>query len=294
VSATYPKSRQSLQLESALDHATSSHVRINILTWLFRLRQRESDHRGALKIFFTAMELLGYGTDIQDSRGFPSREEEILSLIDAPPPPRNAEGLTAMSLADLMAYLGFAVYSLLAIEERFKIFNFVIPIILHNHAATKHPSTAYTWYLFAILLGGENISRLGLVKAWLKVADSTYRLSGGPMDAAVETCRAIASYYSAPCLEEVDFSQAHHLWSATSSSNPDIKLRVLGLDLATQALSGRAIGDMLKQGKETSAALLNCTQPSSGPSQNPFLLVCLSFVSSARRQREGLKLSTFP
>lgn len=248
-------------------------MKISVLTWLFRLRQRESDHQGALKVFFTALELLGFGTDSQEYPGVPSREEEVLALCDAPPPLQNAEGLTAISLADLMGFMGFAIYSLLPIKERFQIFNFVIPIILRNHAATKHPPVAYTWYLYAILLGGDDISRLGLVKAWIKAAEHTYRLNGGPMDAAVETCRAIASYYSTSCLDEVDYSRAHRLWAATSTSNPDIKWRVLGLDLATQALSGSSVGEMLKKGKGRLASLVGYTQPSSRLKQVPFIQV---------------------
>lgn len=261
------------QIESALELIASVHMKINVLTWLFRLKQRDSGPEAALKVFFSALELLGYGTDNEGYRELPSTEEDVLALIDAPPPPQTSESSTAIGLADLMGYMGSAIYSLLGPKERFKIFNFVIPIIIHNHAATRHPSTAYTWYLYAIFLGGHGISRLGVVRAWIKVADNTYRPNGGHMDAAVETCRAVAAHYSAASLADVDYSRAHQLWSATSTSNFSILSHILTLDLATQALSGRSIGAMFRKGKAASATLAELSHPSSRATYAPFIQV---------------------
>lgn len=245
-------------------------IQLNVLIWLFRLELNATGPQTALKTFFRAMSILGYGTSDRTSASVPSREEDILALLTAPPPPHNEEGRIAMSLAEFMGVAGPTIYNFTEPEERRRILDFVIPLILRHNAATKHPATAYTFYLYAIVLGIEDTGRLKSVTAWIKVAD-TYRLNGGPIEAAVELCRATVAYISTTELDIVDYTPAQQLCMATN--NYDILTYVLGLDLATKALAGSGIGAMFRNGKATLASMLDSLQPVARMMTVPFIQV---------------------
>lgn len=253
-----------------MDHASSIHTQLEILRWLFRLELSGAGPQIALKTFSRALQLLGYDSQYLPPRLIPDKEETILSLLTAPLPPQTEGGWTAMALADLMGIAGPTIYSYVEPAERSRIFDFVIPILLQDHNATKHPTTAYTFYLYAILLGGEDLSNLRLVKSWIKVAD-TYRLESGPIEAAVETLRATVAYITTTGLETIDFTRAHQLCLATS--NYDIMSYVLGLALATKTFSGTSIGDMFRNGKANLGSLSGSLQPTARLMTVPFLQV---------------------
>ncbi|KAI5455195.1 hypothetical protein NCC49_000012 [Naganishia albida] len=260
--------RHTARVENAVQHIPSLHIQIGALIWLFRLQLSTSDPRTPLKTFFRAVDLVGYRSRNCSMQPIPSVEGEILSLLAAPEPPRTDEGLVARSLADLMGIAGPTIYSFAELKERSRILSFVIPILLRNHNATRHWTSAYTWYLHAILMGCEDTSRLKTAQAWIKVADS-YRLEGGPVAAAIETLRATVAYITTTELETVDYSRAHRLCLATN--NFDIMSYVLGLDLATRTLSGADIGSVFKNGKTTLDSLKDSLQPAARMMTVPFI-----------------------
>jgi hypothetical protein len=244
------------------------------MIWLFRLELSAMGPEAALKTFFHALRLLGYGSSAHDLRRLPMPREtrQILALLDAPDPPQTAEGRIAMSLADFMGIAGPTVYSFVDVDERFRILEFLIPIILHDHAATKYPASAYTWYLYAILLGNEEVSRLKTASAWIELADS-YTVPSGPIEAVVETCRSAVGYIRTKNLDKVDYSHAYQLCLA--SNNYDVVSYVLGLDLCTRAMSGTAITEMFRSGRSSLQAVGKHLQPASRLMNVPFLQVRL-------------------
>lgn len=258
-----------------MDHVPFINIQLDVLIWLFRLELSATGPQTALRTFFWALEILGNGAPRRTSGSVPSSEEEILALLTAPQPPHTQEGRIAMSLADLMGVAGPTIYNFTEPEERLRILHFVIPLLLCHNAATKHPATAYTFYLYAIVLGIEDTIRLRSVNAWIKVAD-TYRLNGGPIEAAVELCRATVAYITTTELDIVDYTPAHQLCLATN--NYDILTYVLGLDLATKTLSGSAIGAMFRDGKATLASMSDSLQPVTRMMTVPFIQVTCLFL----------------
>jgi hypothetical protein len=244
------------------------------MIWLFRLELSAVGPEAGLKTFFEALRLLDYDSPAYKLRrlSMPSDTSQILALRDAPDPPQTAEGRIAMSLADFMSIAGSTVYSFLDTDERFHILEFVIPILLHDHAATRHPASAYTWYLYAILLGNEDLSRLKTASAWIELAD-TYTVPGGTIEAALETCRGVLGYIRTQELEKVDYTHACQLCLA--SSNYDLVSYVLGLDLGTRALSGKSITDMFRSGRSSLQAAEGYLQPASRLMNVSFLQVRL-------------------
>lgn len=246
------------QFQTAVQHAPTVDIQLDVLIWLFRLQLSAAGPPTALKTFFYALDILGYSSPDRVSLPVPSDEAEIFSLLAAPSPPQNEEGRIARSLADFLGVAGPTIYNFTEPEARLDILHFIIPLLLLNNAATKHPATAYTFYLYAIVLGIDDTSRLESVNAWIKVAD-TYRMKGGPIEAAVELCRATVAYITTPELDIVDYTPAHDLSLATK--NYDILTYVLGLDLATKTLSGSAISNMFVHGKATLATMSDSLQP---------------------------------
>lgn len=244
------------------------------MIWLFRLELSSAGPETALRTFSRALHLLGYGPSTQQPHHLPvpSTESDILLLLNASDPPQTTQGRIARSLADFMGIAGPTVYSFVEPDERFRIFGFVIPIILNNHAATKHPTTAYTWYLYAILLGNDDISSLKTARAWIELAD-TYIVPEGPIEAAVETLRATVGYIRTQDLEKIDYSHARQL--CLTSNNYDIMSYVLGLDVGTKILSGKAISRMFRSGRSTLQTVEQYLQPGSRLMSAPFLQVRL-------------------
>lgn len=253
-----------------MNHVPIISVQLGVLIWLFRLKLSATGPQTALTTFYRALDILGHDNPDRTPEHVPSYEEDIMALLNARTPPLNEYGRIARSLADFVGVAGPTIYNFTMPEERYDILHFVIPLLLRNDAATKHPATAYTFYLYAIILGVEETSQLGSVKAWIKVAD-TYRLKGGPIEAAVELCRATVAYITTTELDIVDYTPAHELSLATK--NYDILTYVLGLDLATKTLSGSAIGAMFAHGKATLESMLDSFQPAVRLMMMPFIQV---------------------
>lgn len=230
------------------------------MIWLFRLELSSAGPVTALETLSRALRLLGYGSTTQQLHHLPVPNEEshILSLLDAPDPPQTAQGRMARSLADFMGIAGPTIYSFIEPNERSRILEFVISTLLHKHAATKHPTTAYTWYLYALLLDNDDISRLKIARAWIKLAD-TYIIPEGPIEAAVETCRATVGYIRTQDLEKIDYTHARQLCLTTN--NYDVMSYVLGLEVGTKILSGKAIGKMFRSGRSTLQTVEQYLQP---------------------------------
>ncbi|KAJ9123034.1 hypothetical protein QFC22_001223 [Naganishia vaughanmartiniae] len=266
------------KIEMALQHIPMPCDQLHGMIWLFRLELSAAGAATALRTFSRALQLLGYNTTARrlEHQPVPSNVEHILALRDAPHPLQTNEARAAMALADFMGIAGPTIYSFIEADERFRIFQFVIPIFLHNHAATKHPTTAYTWYLYAILLGNDDISRLKTARAWIELADS-YTVIDGPIKAAVETLRATVGYIMTQDLEKIDYTHAGEL--CLTSYNYDIMSYVLGLNLATKTLSGKGIAKMFRSGRSTLQTAETYLQPTSRLMSVPFL----QLISSAYR-----------
>ncbi|KAJ9091836.1 hypothetical protein QFC19_008950 [Naganishia cerealis] len=135
---------------------------------------------------------------------------------------------------------------------------FVIPIYLHNHAATKHSATAYSWYVMAILLADGELESLEKSRAYIDLGDS-YNLVGSPLEAIAETAKVTLGYIKTHSLKTIDYSRSYQVCFATK--NYDVMSYTLGLDLSAQALSGHSISELYTAGRKTLTTLADDLQP---------------------------------
>lgn len=148
--------------------------------------------------------------------------------------------------------------------------HFVIPIYLHNHAATKHSATAYSWYVMAILLANGELQSLGRARAYIDLGDS-YNLVGSPLEAIAETAKVTLGYIRTTSLKTIDYSRSYQVCFATK--NYDVLSYTLGLDLSAQALSGHSVAELYTAGRNTMTTLADDLQPAIRLMAVPFIEV---------------------
>ncbi|KAJ9093692.1 hypothetical protein QFC21_006288 [Naganishia friedmannii] len=247
------------KVESARRTAPRMYTKLDISPWLFKLYLSAARPDLAMKSFFDVIRLLGYDTPSETTRYPlpPINEKDIRSLVNAPAPPNTEEAKEAISLSNLIGTVGPSFYSYEA-DQGWRIMQFVIPIYLHNHAATKHSSTAYSWYVMAILLANGEIESLEKARAYIELGDS-YNLLGSPVEAIAETAKVTLGYIKTHSLKTIDYSRSYQVCYATN--NYDVLSYTLGLDLSAQALSGHSISELYTAGRKTLTTLADDLQP---------------------------------
>jgi hypothetical protein len=255
----------------ARDSAPKMYTKLDISLWLFKLQLSASRPDLALKSFFDAIRLLDYDTPAETHRypPPPSDEREIRDIANAPPPPDSEESKVAISLSNLVGTAGPSFYSYEA-DQGWRIMHFVIPIYLHNHAATKHSATAYSWYVMAILLANGELESLSRARAYIDLGDS-YNLVGSPLEAIAETAKVTLAYIRTTSLKTIDYSRSYQVCMATK--NYDVLSYTLGLDLSAQALSGHSVAELYTAGRNTLATLVDDLQPAIRLMAVPFIEV---------------------
>lgn len=256
------------------------YTKLDISPWLFKLYLSAARPDLAMKSFFDVLRLLGYDTPAETTRfpPPPTNERDIRNLVHAPDPPNTEEAKIAIALSNLIGCVGPSFYSYEA-DQGWRIMQFVIPIYLHNHAATKHSSTAYSWYVMAILLANGELESLEKARAYIDLGDS-YDLVGSPVEAIAETAKVTLGFIKTHSLKTIDYSRSYQVCSATN--NYDVLSYTLGLDLSAQALSGHSISELYAAGRKTLATLADDLQPAIRLMTVPFVQVCRITESMVR------------
>jgi hypothetical protein len=248
------------------------YTKLDISNWLFKLYLGAARPDLAMKSFFEVIRLLGYDTPTETTRypTPPINENEIRSLVNAPDPPDTEEAKIAIALSNLIGTVGPSFYSYEA-DQGWRIMHFVIPFYLHNHAATKHSATAYSWYVMAILLANGELESLEKARAYIELGDS-YNLIGSPLEAIAETAKVTLGYIKTHSLKTIDYSRSYQV--CYSTRNWDVLSYTLGLDLSAQALSGHSISELYTSGRKTLTTLADDLQPAIRLMTVPFVQVC--------------------
>jgi hypothetical protein len=202
-------------------------------------------------------------------------DDGIRAIASASPPPDTEEAKTAISLASLVATAMPTVYSF-ELDKAYRILQFAVSIYLHNGAA-KAVSTAYSWYVMAVLLG-NSLDTLGSAKAYVELGD-TFNVKGHSTEGIVETVRVTLAFIKTSSLKTIDYSRAKFI--ASQTKNHDVLSYTLGLDLCAQALSGHSISGLYNAGRDTLTTLADDLQPA-------IRLMIVPFIEVSSQERRGV------
>lgn len=222
-----------------------------------------------MQSLFDGLRLLGYDSENQPYTPLPTNEDDIRAIADAPLPPDSEEGRTAVALSNLVGTAGPTFYSYEE-DKGWRIMRFAVPIYLHNHAAARHSSVAYSWYIVAVLLAEGGAESLGLARAYMDLGE-TYDLSGSSLEAYAETAKAVMKYVSNSSLGNIDYSRSYEVCFTTK--NYDLLAYVVGLDLSTQALSGDSISNLFATGRDVLTSAGDDLQPATRLLTAPWIQV---------------------
>ena len=210
-----------------------------------------------MQSLFDGLRLLGYDSESEQYPSLPTSEDDIRAIADAPLPPDLEEARTAVALSNLVGTAGPTFYSYEQ-DKGWRIMRFAVPIYLHNYAAARHPSVAYSWYIMAVLLAEGGAESLGFARAYMGLGE-TYDLSGSFLEAYAETAKAVMMYVSSSNLGDIDYSRSYEV--CFNTKNYDLLAYVLGLDLSTQALSGDSISSLFATGRDVLSSFGDDLQP---------------------------------
>jgi hypothetical protein len=222
-----------------------------------------------MKSLFDGLHLLGYDSESQQSVSWPTNEDDVRAIASAPTPPDTEEGRTAVALSNLVGTAGPTFYSYEK-DKGWRIMGFAVPIYLHNNAAARHPSVAYSWYIVAVLLAEGGAKSLGLARAYMELGE-TYDLSGNFLEAYAETAAAVMTYATNSNLGKTDYSRSYEV--CFNTKNYDLLAYVLGLDLSTQALSGDSVSNLVATGRDILSSFGEDLQPATRLLTAPWIQV---------------------
>lgn len=243
----------------ALSKSLATKIEVSAL--IFRLNVSVNDTETARQTFRDVFEEIGIAVGDRPA-AIPSTAQEVDAIIDdikrnPKQKTTSAEDEMVIALEQLCATAGATLYSYST--DHFKeYFDHAVQLIVSNPIGRRHPSSAYTYTMHALLAAG--VLNVELARAWLRLANLT-KEPDMPCFSSIEAFVVTLEFLNCASITDLKYGAAYD--ACLAYNNMDTLTYAAGLDLAGSFLAGRDLRYTLDTGKKVLRWLQDDLSPAS-------------------------------